>query len=127
MKKRVKYTVYIDEGEYWLRIRHEYSGVSASISVDSMRSLLVHGGKIELDKKKSNVKTLTFDSSNHLYSEDNNIDTFLSNGRDSDHGIDDRGALNNILCAAPEMRTYLTRIEERIEKEFMRKKYERDH
>ncbi len=97
--KRVRYLVYIDEGEYWLRIRHPYSGIFASISVDNMFSLLVHSGKIELDMEKSRVKNLIYDSSNHLYSEDNEIDTFLHGwGGDSDCGIGDDQALKNMLC-----------------------------
>ena len=110
--KNVIYLVYMDEGEYWLRIRHlHYWGrLSASISVDKMLSLLMHGGKIELDEKKSDIKTLTFDSSNHLCSECKNIDTKLSNGLDCDYGIGDKQALHNMLGNVQEM-TYALAVE----------------
>ena len=73
----VNYMVYEDEGELWLRIRHLNSEVSASIPADWMCELLLHRGKIRLDGKKSDAKTLAFDLSGHLYSDDHKINTFL--------------------------------------------------
>lgn len=99
--KNVIYLVYMDGDEYWLRIRHQHwrGRLSASLLVRKMYGLLVHGGKIELNDKKSEIKTLTFDSSDHLYSECKHINTDLSSRR----GIGDRQALQNMLYPVMEI------------------------
>ncbi len=93
---------YLDQGECWLRIRHEHREVSASLLVDSMISLLIFPRKIELDEKNSGVKTLTFTPSGYLYSEDYHIGTFLYSERVGNLVYGDKHKLLDMLSDMPE-------------------------
>ena len=93
---------YLDEGECWLRIRHEHGLVSASLTVDCMISLLTFPRKIELDEKKSDVKTLTFTPSGRLYSENYYMDTLLNSARVGKLEIGYKQDLLDMLSDIPE-------------------------
>ena len=75
--EKARYMVYLDRTKYWLRIRQLESGIYINIDVDDFLALLYRGViQITLNKKRTNTKTVTFNSfSGDFHSEDNYIDT----------------------------------------------------
>ncbi len=75
--ENARYMVYLNRTKYWLRIRQLKSGIYINMDADDFLALLYRGViQITLNKKRTNTKSVTFNSfSGDFHSEGNYIDT----------------------------------------------------
>lgn len=100
------YTIYIDGCETWLQIKQLEEEHYAYVEVEKFYNLLLRGGELELDEKKSSIKTLIFNLSNmHLRSEHNYINTYLTNKKGYMQKLKDKLGMfiNEELCSAEKL------------------------